>query len=232
MKITIAATKTCQHRPILEEQLQDAGLPYEVMFFEDHPEMIEKYHLKTSPLFIVNDKVVSVGLPGEKKIMELKTERTNINKKDISEKRAPKREDTQMVPQPVSSEPGLVIVDTTWGIIQPLQVANGVRTVDEIEVNEFQENGLPIVDSRTSDFYKISTIAGAINIPHNEITERMDELDRNSPTIFFCNGPQCPQSPTAIKNLLEVGYPADKIWYYRGGMHDWVTLGLPVKRPE
>ncbi len=71
MKIIIAATKACQHRPILEEQLQDAGLPYEVMFFEDHPEMIEKYHLKTSPLFIVDDIVVSAGMPEHSIIIEL-----------------------------------------------------------------------------------------------------------------------------------------------------------------
>lgn len=230
MNIIIATTKTCQLRPILEEQLQDAGLPYEVMFFEDHPEMIEKYHLKTSPLFIVNDKVVSLGLPGEKKIMELKTERTNINKKDISEKRAPKRENSQMVPLPVSGEPGLVTVDTTWGIIQPIEIAGNVRTVGELEVLKFQENGLPIIDSRTSDFYEISTIPGAKNIPHNEITERMDELDRNGSTIFFCNGPQCPQSPNAISSLLSAGYPPEKILYYRGGMHDWITLGLPVNQ--
>jgi len=228
MKILIAATKTCNHRPILEEQLQDADLPYEVMYFEDHPELIEKYHLKTSPLFIVDDKVVSVGLPGEKKIMELKTERTNINKKDISEKRSPKRENTQMVPRPQGGEPGLVIVDTTWGIIQPIEIAENVRTVDELELHTFQENRLPIIDSRTSDFYKNSTIPGAKNIPHDEITNRMNELDRDRPTIFFCNGPQCPQSPTAIRNLLSTGYPPEMILYYRGGMHDWITLGLPV----
>lgn len=228
MKITIAATKADNHRRILEEQLQDADLHYEVMYFEDHPELIETYHLKTSPLLIVDDKVVSVGLPGVKKIMELKTESTNINKKDISEKRAPKRENTQMIPQPVKGEPGLVIVDTTWGIIQPIEIAENVRTVDEFEVHKHQENGLPIIDSRTSDFYKNSTIPGAKNIPHNEITDRMDELDRNSPTIFFCNGPQCPQSPTAIRSLLSAGFPPEKILYYRGGMHDWITLGLPV----
>lgn len=56
----------------------------------------------------------------------------------------------------------------------------------------------------------------------------MDELDRSKPTIFFCNGPQCPQSPTAIRKLLSAGYPPEKILYYRGGMHDWITLGLPV----
>ncbi len=229
MNIIIAATKTCQHRPILEEQLQDAGLHYELMYFEDHSELVEAYHIKTSPLLIVDDEVVSVGLPGNKKIMEMRAETKNNNKKDISEKRVPKRENTQMVPQPVSGETGLVIVDTTWGKIQPIKIAENVRTVDELEVHKFQENGLPVIDSRTSDFYEVSTISGAKNIPHNEIAERMGELDRNKPTVFFCNGPQCPQSPSAIRNLLSAGYPPEKILYYRGGMHDWVTLGLPVE---
>ncbi len=151
---------------------------------------------------------------------------------DINEKRTPKRDETQMIPQPVKGEAGLVQVDTTWGIIQPMKVREDVRTVDEIEVNEFQEKGLPIIDARTTDFYAISTITGAKNIPHDEITERMGELDRNQPAIFFCNGPQCPQSPTAIKKLLEAGYPPDKILYYRGGMHDWLTLGLLVENKK
>ncbi|WP_159518541.1 rhodanese-like domain-containing protein [Sunxiuqinia indica] len=151
---------------------------------------------------------------------------------DINEKRSPKRDETQMVPQPVKGEKGLVNVDTTWGIIQPMEVANGVRTVDEIEVNEFQEKGFSIIDARTPGFYDASTIPGSKNIPHNEITERMGELDRGQPVIFFCNGPQCPQSPSAIHNLLEAGYPADKIHYYRGGMHDWVTLGLPIENKK
>jgi len=72
MKISIAATKTCNHRPILEEQLQDAGLLYVTKFFEDHPELVERYQLKRSPVLLVNDKVESVGMPGQEKITELK----------------------------------------------------------------------------------------------------------------------------------------------------------------
>lgn len=148
---------------------------------------------------------------------------------DVNEKRTPKREEIQIVPQPVNGEVGLVQVDTTWGVIQPLVVAKDIRAVDEIEINEFQEKELPIIDARTTDYYDVSTIPGAKNIPHNEITERMNELDRNQPSIFFCNGPQCPQSQSAIKNLLKAGYPPDKILYYRGGMHDWITMGLPLE---
>jgi len=151
---------------------------------------------------------------------------------DINEKRNPKRENFQMVPQPVKDDPGMVTVDTTWGKIQPINIADGVSTVDEMQVYEYQQNGLQLIDARKTHFYEESTIPGSTNIPHTEVVERMEELDRSQPAIFFCNGPQCPQSPTAIKNLLENGYPADKILYYRGGMHDWVTMGLPVKRPE
>jgi len=43
-----------------------------VMYFEDHPELVEEYKLKTSPILIVNGKVVSVGMPGQSKITELK----------------------------------------------------------------------------------------------------------------------------------------------------------------
>ena len=72
MNIKIVATKTCSHRPNLEKQLQDAGLKYELQYFEDHPELIEAYNLKTSPLLIVDDKVVSVGMPEHSQIIELK----------------------------------------------------------------------------------------------------------------------------------------------------------------
>jgi len=109
---------------------------------------------------------------------------------DINKKRTPKREETQMVPQLIKDKPGLVQADATWGVIQPLNVAQDVRTVDEIEVNEFQEKGLSIIDARTADFYTASTIPGAMNIPHDEIIERMGELNRDRPSIFFCNGPQ------------------------------------------
>lgn len=63
MNITIAATKTCNHRPLLEQQLQDAGLPYKLQYFDEHPEIIEKFKIKTSPLLIVDGELVSVGMP-------------------------------------------------------------------------------------------------------------------------------------------------------------------------
>ena len=143
------------------------------------------------------------------------------------ERTAP-RPDMQAIPRPVRGATGLVEVDTTWGTIQPMEVAHGVRTVGEVEVIEHLKRGLPVVDSRDRCSYDTSTIPGATNLPFTEAAARAGEMNRAHSTIFFCNGPQCGQSPRAIRGLLEVGYPSEVMQYYRGGLHDWITLGLPV----
>ncbi len=50
--------------------------------------------------------------------------------------------------------------------------------------------------------------------------------------VLWCNGPECGQSPRAIRGLLKVGYPADKIRYYRGGMQIWQLWGLTTVVPN
>ena len=150
----------------------------------------------------------------------------------IQRKQRSRQDPPQMVPRAVAGEPDLVQVDTTWGELQPMEPAPGVRALGELEVIEHIQQGRPVVDSRTAGFHADATLPGALNIPYAEAVDRVQELDRSRPTLLFCNGPQCPQSPTAIHALLEAGYPADRILYYRGGMHAWRTLGLPTEPGE
>ena len=49
--------------------------------------------------------------------------------------------------------------------------------------------------------------------------------------LLWCNGPWCGQSPRAIRALISLGYPADKLSYYRGGMKMWQSLGLATVVP-
>ena len=49
--------------------------------------------------------------------------------------------------------------------------------------------------------------------------------------LLWCNGPWCGQSPRAIRALLSMGYPAEKLYYYRGGMQMWQSLGLTTVLP-
>lgn len=133
------------------------------------------------------------------------------------------------VPWPVEGEADVVAVDTTWGKLQRLEAAPGVRTVGEPELLELAEEGALLVDCRTAGSFGGRTIPGSVLVPHDQVLDRRGELDPGRLSILFCNGPQCPQSPDAIRTLLDAGYPAAALAYYRGGMHDWVTLAMPTQ---
>jgi rhodanese-related sulfurtransferase len=142
--------------------------------------------------------------------------------------RLPRRAQTCMVPKPQQLDPGLVVVDATWGTIQPIAVTPGVETVGELELIEHLHAGRQLIDTRQSRFVEQGTIPGAVAIPHTEIAERLGELDPYQPIVLFCNGPQCSATPDAVRRLLAAGRTPALMLYYRGGMHDWITLGLPI----
>ena len=131
------------------------------------------------------------------------------------------------LPAPVAGDPTRVTVDVTWGRIQPMRF-HEVETIGEMELIEHLQAELPLIDTRSIESFAIATIAGARLIPFGEVAGRHGEIDSTVPAILFCNGPQCPATPSAIRTLLEIGHPPRMLRYYRGGMHDWITLGLPV----
>lgn len=141
--------------------------------------------------------------------------------------------------------------------IHPMKAAPGVITVGELELFDFlltdvrQKQGL-LVDARIPEWYHKGTIPGAVNIPFTIITSESDTIDRGKvltalggkqgpdgewdfhsamQLLLFCNGPWCDQSPRAIKGLLRLGYPPEKLKYYRGGMQMWQLLGLTTIEP-
>ncbi len=57
------------------------------------------------------------------------------------------------------------------------------------------------------------------------------DFSRAKELLLFCNGIWCGQSPRAIKGLLKLGYPAEKLHYYRGGMQGWQVLGFTTIKP-
>ncbi len=124
--------------------------------------------------------------------------------------------------------------------IQPISPAEGVTTIGELELIEaLKDPEVVVVDSRTPDWFEGGTIPGAINIPYTQAYDRMGELgceidfdgwdcENATRVALFCNGLWCGQSPTAIRRMIDGGYPAERISYYRGGMQSWRVLGLTV----
>jgi rhodanese-related sulfurtransferase len=143
--------------------------------------------------------------------------------------RLPRREETQQVPQPVEGEHGLFVVDATFGKIAPISLHPKVRTVGELEVIEHLRAGGRAVDTRQPEHLEHGTLPGAVGVVHEQIVERREEFDDgSSEVVFFCNGPSCTATPSAIARLLDDGFPPERILYYRGGARDWLTLGLPL----
>jgi rhodanese-related sulfurtransferase len=128
--------------------------------------------------------------------------------------------------------------------IQPNTPAEGVTTIGELELIEMlQDPETVVVDSRTREWFDGGTIPGAINIPYTYILDELGTLgcepdfdgwdcDAAKRVALFCNGIWCGQSPTAIRNMIKAGYPAERIHYYRGGMQVWRMLGLSVTGGE
>lgn len=125
--------------------------------------------------------------------------------------------------------------------IQPMEVADGVTTIGELELLEMlTDPDAVVVDSRTPDWFAGGTIPGAVSMPYTEMGENLDDLgceidfdgwicDDAKRVALFCNGIWCGQSPTAIRAMIDAGYPADRIHWYRGGMQVWRLLGLTVQ---
>lgn len=139
--------------------------------------------------------------------------------------------------------------------IHPMEAAPGVRTVGEIELLDFLRNDVHrgqgvLIDARMPEWYNAETIPGSVNIPfvvfstptpqRDEIFELLGarrksagkfDFSKAKRLCLFCNGPWCDQSPRAIRNLIEAGYPAEKLLYYRDGMQMWKLLGLTTVLP-
>ena len=139
--------------------------------------------------------------------------------------------------------------------IQPVSAAPGVATAGELELLAFLQDHVEpgtglLIDARLPEWFVGGTIPGAVNVPfatldaanpyRRDILLALGAIDQAGALEFsnalqimvFCNGPWSDQSTRMVTFLIGAGYPADKIAWYRGGMQDWLLLGLTTTVPE
>lgn len=133
--------------------------------------------------------------------------------------------------------------------LQPIKMHKDIKTIAEVELLAFmktkvnKKKGL-LVDLRSKAAYKKESIPSAVNIPSKVKDDKVKvekilkilgakrfedgSLDTNSvkEVAFYCHGLWCDQSSDFIKTFLELGYPANKMLYYRGGFQMWKILGF------
>ncbi|EIF51716.1 MULTISPECIES: rhodanese-like domain-containing protein [Sulfurovum] len=146
---------------------------------------------------------------------------------------------------------------STKGKILPMQLHEDIDTYGELEVlafmKEMQENdSMMLIDGRKQVWYDYRTIPGAINMPFHHFKERKSfefefeheirrlgvkineddtfDFTKAKTITIFCNGPWCSQSVAMIIALLDIGYPPEKIKWYRGGMQTWLAAGMTSTR--
>lgn len=120
---------------------------------------------------------------------------------------------------------------------------NGVQTVGEVETLLFidalkEKKSKLVVDVRNSLAYKKETIPSSINIPYKMLTPKSPYqkevltllgLHKNPQTLLiFGESAFSSEASNAIHQLIQLGYPKDKLLYYRGGILSWKAAGLTL----
>ena len=144
---------------------------------------------------------------------------------------------------------------TTVGKITPISFHEDVKTIGELELISFMQDAqsdenMLVIDTRLNKWYKLRTIPTAINIPFNLIDEDQYEFEdilnilgvkiindkfnfSNAKNIALVdNASWCMQSTWAMQNLVKIGYPKDKILWYRAGLTGWTMLNLTTTIPD
>jgi len=140
-----------------------------------------------------------------------------------------------------------------------LKLPGHIKTVGELELLQFlqdkvnKDTGL-LIDARLSEWNKKGTIPASISIPFTMFVGGVEDSSANNllellgvqendeddderlfenaiDLMIFSNGPWSGQAPKAIQYLLQMGYPAEKIAWYRGGMQAWSSFGLTTVKP-
>lgn len=143
--------------------------------------------------------------------------------------------------------------------IQPIKLAEGVETIDELKMLDYLtrvsegDDSVLVIDSRGIKWVNEGTIPGTMNIHYKKLSLKSSKEEevaeiiedtfgaqrtnefwnfRHAKTlVLYCNGMWCGQAPTNIKSLLKIGYPAAKLKWYRGGMQSWQIVGLSTVKP-
>jgi len=82
-----------------------------------------------------------------------------------------------------------------------------------------------LVDARPEDEFLAGHIAGAINVPVDELEARLHVLPMDQEVIAYCRGPYCAFADRAVAILRANGYRARR---FALGFPDWRAAGLPV----
>ena len=82
-----------------------------------------------------------------------------------------------------------------------------------------------VLDARPEDEFLAGHIAGAVNVPADEVEAHLHVLPMDQEVVVYCRGPYCAFADRAVTTLRANGYRARR---FSLGFPDWRAAGLPV----
>lgn len=136
---------------------------------------------------------------------------------------------TGATPAPVASAPAPAAPATDVPNIpesrDPLET--GLAVVRKL----YAANAAVFVDARSPGEYAESHIAGALNVPFDEVFKHPDLVqkvdDRGLPIVCYCGGGDCDLSRNLAFSFLDAG--KKRVIVFLDGLPAWQEAGLPVK---
>ena len=108
-----------------------------------------------------------------------------------------------------------------------LTVKDNLEPIPRQELLKRIEQGLVIVlDVRPVLEYEAGHVPGAINIPLQELEQRLKEFDQSKEIVAYCRGSHCILAFDAVAKLRKQGFKASRM---EDGFPEWKTEGLPVE---
>lgn len=85
---------------------------------------------------------------------------------------------------------------------------------------------ITLLDVRSAEEYALGHLPGALNIPAEELEQRLSELPPEQDVVAYCRGPYCVLSSTAATLLGAKGFRVRRL---ADGFPDWKAAGLGVE---
>jgi rhodanese-related sulfurtransferase/DNA-binding HxlR family transcriptional regulator len=89
------------------------------------------------------------------------------------------------------------------------------------------EGGMTLLDVRSPEEFAKGHLPGAINIPGDELEQRLAELPADQELVAYCRGPYCVLSQQAAALLRAKGFQVQRL---ADGFEEWQAAGLGVER--
>lgn len=74
-----------------------------------------------------------------------------------------------------------------------------LKTSEDVRKMQADNHPLQIIDARAEKQHKVNCVDGAISMPHAIVRARLNELDKNLPTVTYCNSGT---TGNAVQNIL------------------------------